>query len=55
MGKKKFECEGGCEKMEIEGIVFGCDKCMKKSLLNLSKKQKELILSVLSIEFKSKK
>ena len=27
---RKFECEGECQEMELEELLFGCKKCYRK-------------------------
>ncbi len=45
--KKKFECKGKCEHY-IDMVVLGCNKCIKKFALNLTKKQIEKIAKIIN-------
>lgn len=46
---KKFECKPNCKSVEVEKVIFGCPKCIKKRIIGLTKKQardiKKIILN----------
>jgi len=48
MDMKKFECKPKCEELEVESVIFGCKKCIKKRLFNLSKEQIKKITKILN-------
>ena len=41
--KKQFECQEGCEERELELLIFGCKKCIKKVGIEPTKEHKEQI------------
>jgi len=41
--RKEFECLPKCKKRHIEELVLGCDKCIKKVAVKLTKKENEII------------
>jgi hypothetical protein len=45
---KNFECKPRCEFLKLEGLIFGCNKCIKQEILNLTLQQKEEILAILN-------
>lgn len=49
MMPKEFECKGECQDRFIESIVFGCNNCIKKVAISLSKEEKDKIIDILYI------
>jgi len=45
---KEFECKPRCEFPKLAGVVFDCDKCIKKMMQSLTPKQIEKILVVMN-------
>jgi len=45
---KIFECIPRCEFSKLEGLTFNCDKCIKHTMIPLTKEQKEKILVILN-------
>ena len=47
---KIFECISKCDFPKLEGITLSCDKCIKHTILYLTKEQKEKILVILKMK-----